>query len=257
MWRLAILLLLLLTRCSTVSAGLPLATALVRVDSPSVAEEHRLYALNDAARWLEAAPDGSVLSYRAAVRSKLGGSDEQRVLLEREREVIASTSPKDTVNDTALLEGKGTVRPISRLELALWSAQNERWPMLTHPTEFLAFVLRRKDTLHVYFSTLDRFGVKPRHEVRARVATDVSNGWALLTVLHNHTFMFDRVAGDRMYTKAETIDHVGGALAPSSNDVRYFRTLDDLHPQEVSITNGIDTSHIAFDALGSFAAADE
>ncbi len=100
-------------------------------------------------------------------------------------------------------------------------------------------------------------GQKPRGEVRARVLGDVNGGWVLRTVLHNHPFMFNRAVGDRLYTRPETVNDAGGALAPSSNDVRYFSSLDDLHPFEVAVTNGLETSHITLaEELGHYAGAD-
>ncbi len=122
--------------------GLPPAR-LVAVEAPAPTEENRVYDWADGAGLDTPADDGALRAYRNAVEARLGRQASGRALLEAEREITQSFSPKDAHNDAALLEGHGSLRPISRLEWLLFGAQNSRWPMLEHPTEFLAFILTK------------------------------------------------------------------------------------------------------------------
>jgi hypothetical protein len=129
--------------------------------------------------------------------------------------------------------------------MLLWREADRRFPMLGHPTEFGAFLLRRAGRVRVYFSTADRVGQKLRAAVTDRVRRDVAAGWTLVAHLHNQPFLFDRRVGDRAYTTPATRDDVAGALAPSTNDVAFYRSwLREAPLQEARITNGFDSIRI-------------
>ena len=65
----------------------------------------------------------------------------------------------------------------------------------------------------------------------------------MIAHLHNHTFMFDRVPGDRMWTTPETVNDVGGALAPSTTDVQFYRSArETVGLRGAWVTNGLDTA---------------
>jgi hypothetical protein len=114
--------------------------------------------------------------------------------------------------------------------------------MLEHPTEFGAYVLRGQGRVRVYLSGADRVGLKLRREVTERVEADVARGFAPVAHLHNHNFMFDRKPGDRLWTTEETVDDVGGALAPSLTDVNAYRQMrEGFGLRGAWVTNGLDS----------------
>ena len=49
--------------------------------------------------------------------------------------------------------------PASCLEALLWERQAARYPMLEHPTEFGAFILRGDGRVRIYFSSADLVGL--------------------------------------------------------------------------------------------------
>jgi hypothetical protein len=225
----------------------------IEVDDPGPGERHEIYDLPDTRELWDAAPEeGLVASYRAAVSARLGGAIEPLTLLERQRAImrLATNGKGDAANGTYVLEGKvGVLGPANCLEAMLWKRQAMRYPMLEHPTEFSAFILRGRGRVRVFVSGADRVGQKMRGEVVDRVAAEVSGGFELTTHAHNHPFLFDRVVGDRMWTTPATKDDVAGALAPSIHDVRVYRELrEHLGLRSAWVTNGFDS--------GRFRAAD-
>jgi hypothetical protein len=117
--------------------------------------------------------------------------------------------------------------------------------MLAHPTELGAWILRGRGRVRVYLSSADRIGQKLRSAVTDRVRADVGAGFALIAHVHNHPFMFDRTVGDRLFTTEATLHDVGGALAPSSNDVEAYRSMRrELGLEAAWITNGFDAIHL-------------
>jgi hypothetical protein len=58
--------------------------------------------------------------------------------------------------------------------------------------------------------------------------------------------MFDRVPGDRMWTLPETVADVGGALAPSTTDVHFYRSMrESLGLRGAWVTNGLNTAQFS------------
>jgi hypothetical protein len=103
---------------------------------------------------------------------------------------------RESENTRLALDGKaGEPQSASCLEWRLFQRQAHRYPMLEHPTEFGAYILRGHGRLRVYVSGGDSVGGKLRHEVRDRVVADVANGFEPVAHLHNHPFMFDRKPG--------------------------------------------------------------
>jgi hypothetical protein len=204
-----------------------------------------------------AEPDEAISRFREAVRGRLVPDLDARSLIERQRAIFAGAAAEwrgEATNATLVLEGRvGTITPVSCLEAMLWKWQAARYPMLEHPTEFGAFVLRGHGRVHVYLSSADRVGQKIRDAITKRVQADASAGFRLVTHIHNHPFLFDRKVGDRMWTLEATKEDVAGALAPSMTDVQFYRNLrNSLGLQEAWVMNGLNTSRFAageFDVL--------
>ena len=197
--------------------------------------------------WEPAEPDEVISTFRKAVRARLGTDVDARSLVERQRAIFATMPAEwngEAVNATLLLEGRvGRIIPIGCLEAMLWKWQAARYPMLEHPTEFGAFVMRGHGRVRVYLSSADLVGQKARGKVMELVRADVLAGFHLLTHIHNHPFLFDRAVGDRMWTVEATREDVAGALAPSMTDVQFYRKLRDSHGlEEAWVTNGLQTA---------------
>jgi hypothetical protein len=224
----------------------------IRIDEADDSEWHGRFDLADLPQlWEPAEPDEVISRFRDAVRARLGGDVDARLLLERQRAIFAMMSPEssgEAANITLLLEGRaGSITPIGCLEAMLWKWQAARFPMLEHPTELGAFVLRGQGRVRVYLSSADLVGQRIRREVTELVHADVVAGLQLVAHIHNHPFLFDREVGDRMWTVEATKDDVAGALAPSLTDVQFYRNVRrSLSLEEAWVTNGLHTSR--FDA---------
>jgi hypothetical protein len=227
-------------------------------EGTDLSEWHGRFDLPDVPRlWEPAEPDEVIARFRDAVRRRLGTDLDPRSLLERQRAIFAAAPAEwsgEATNATLVLEGRvGEITPASCLEAMLWKWQATRYPMLEHPTEFGAFVLRGRGRVRVYLSSADLVGQRIRDSVTKLVQADASAGFHLFTHIHNHPFLFDRKVGDRMWTLEATKEDVAGALAPSMTDVQFFRNLRDSQGlEEAWVTNGLHTSRFQareFDTL--------
>jgi hypothetical protein len=212
--------------------------------------------------WAPLPDDELVASYRARLKARLRGEVAPRDLLLRQRAIMEAIDTKrargDAENATLVLEGRaGTIGPAACLESLLFREQARRYPMLERPSEFGAFILRGRGRIRVYFSSLETVGMKVRHEVNDRVRADGASGFEVLAHVHNHTFMFDRVPGDRMWTIPETVADVGGALAPSTTDVHFYRSMrEGVGLRGAWVTNGLDTARFSASDFDRLNAAD-
>src|SRR5437773_1016748 len=123
-------------------------------------EWHGRFDLPDLARlWEPAEPDEVISTFRKTVRARLGADVDARSLVERQRAIFATMpaeSSGEATNATLLLEGRvGKITPIGCLEAMLWKWQAARYPMVEHPTEFGAFVMRGHGRIRVYLSSAD------------------------------------------------------------------------------------------------------
>jgi len=228
----------------------------VVVDGAAAGERHERFDLADGpALWQGAPEDAAAVAYRRQIARRLGDDLEPRSLLTRQREVFAAGSQaREATNIDAVLAGKvGTFVAPGCIERLLFARQAARFPMVEHATEFGAFVLRRGDRVRLYVSSMDRVGQKIRPEVTDRVRADVASGYRLVAHLHNHPFLTGRRIGDRMWTTAETLNDVAGALAPSLTDVQFFTDMvaDGLPLEGAWLTNGLDSIRIAARELGA------
>lgn len=232
----------------------------IEVDEPIPGELHLAYHLVDTPRlWAPAPQDGQLKAYREALRARIGGSLAPADLAKRQRDILLKDgSPRarrEAANGTAVAEGRvGHMEAASCLDLLLFRVQARRFPMIEHPTEFGAFVLKRGEDLRVYFSGADRVGQKLRGAITERVKADVAAGFELVAHLHNHPFLFDRVVGDRMWSNPANLQDIAGALAPSTVDVQLYRRFrDSLGLRAAWITNGLDSVRIPAEEFGRLA----
>lgn len=250
----------------TVTCELPvsLAEAIPVAGELNPGELHEVFDLPDAPEWWAAAPPAPERErYRSALAARLGGDEAvgYRALLERVHAthlaLVGKPGAREAENSSRVLEGTaGTVGPISCLEWALFLRQARRFPMIERPTEFGAYVLRGHGRLRIYLSGADYVGGKLRHEVRDRVMADVARGFAPVAHAHNHPLMFDRKPGDRTWATPETVNDVGGGVAPSLTDVQAFRMMrKGFGLQGAWVTNGLETGRYSsedFDRLSAW-----
>jgi hypothetical protein len=233
-------------------------------EKPYPGELDEVFDVPDAPEWWAPAPmDEERARYRSALRARLGSEARlgHRVLLEEAQvmhtAMVGKPMAREAENTLAVLSGKaGEVGPASCLEWRLFQRQARRFPMIERPTEFGAYVLRGKGRIRVYLSGADRIGGRLRHEVRDRVMADVAQGFTPVAHLHNHPFMFDRKPGDRMWTTPETVNDVGGGVAPSLTDVNAYRQMRAAFGLRGAwVTNGLETGRYTaedFDRLSAW-----
>jgi hypothetical protein len=235
------------------SPSLGAASEQIPIAEPRSGELHFVYDLADTPElWAPAVDDELIASYRARASARLGGRLSARDLLERQRSIHRAMGSEnargESNNGTLVLEGRaGTIGPATWIESLLFREQARRYPILEYPTEFGAFILRAPGRVRVYFSSLNSVGGRIQRAVTERVAADAASGFEVTAHLHNHSFLFDRVPGDRMWTTAENVDDVGGGVAPSTNDVQFYRNSRESEGLRGAwVTNGLDTGR--FDA---------
>jgi hypothetical protein len=232
-------------------------------DAPYPGELHEVFDVPDAPEWwAPAPPDAERERYRTALGTRLGAQAlGHRALLERvhatHAALVGTPMGRESENTSRVLAGTaGQVGPVSCLEWSLFQHQARRFPMIERPTEFGAYVLRGHGRIRVYLSGADRIGGRLYSGVRDRVMADVARGFAPVAHVHNHPFMFDRKPGDRMWTTPETVNDVGGGVAPSLTDVQAFRMMREAFGlQGAWVTNGLDTGRYTsedFDRLSAW-----
>lgn len=264
----------LLSACHTPHAGttpdreaaacvLDAPAEVIPVEGPKPGELNEFFELTDSPEWWAPAPlDAERQQYRAALVARLGEEGlQQRPLLQRQNAVhtamVGKPMRREAENSGLVLEGKaGKQGPATCLEWRLFQRQAHRYPMLEHPTELGAYILRGHGRIRVYFSGGDSVGGRLRHEVSDRVAADAAQGFEPIAHLHNHPFMFDRKPGDRLYTTEDSKDDIGGALAPSLTDVQAWRSMREYFGLTGAwLTNGLDSIHYTsadFDRLSAW-----
>ncbi|WP_375766875.1 hypothetical protein NR798_35045 [Archangium gephyra] len=236
---------------------------LIPVPNPKPGELNEFFELPDSPAWWAPAPmEPERARYRAALVARLGEEGlRQRALLERQHAIHAAMAGKpmqrEAENTGRVLDGSAGQHGLaSCLEWRLFQRQARRYPILEHPTEFGAYILRGHGRLRVYMSGGDSVGGQLRHEVSDRVAADAANGFEPVAHLHNHPFMFDRKPGDRMYTTEDSVKDIGGALAPSLTDVQAWRNMRAGFGLKGGwLTNGLDSIHYTsgdFDRLSAW-----
>jgi len=231
----------------------PIIPEAIKVENTDASEWHGRFDLPDVPRlWEPAESDSVVTHFRDAVRRRLGRHIDSRTLLERQRAIFA-TLPREwsgeATNARLVLEAHvGDITQMSCLEVMLWKWQASRYPMLEHPTEFGAFLLRGHGRVRIYLSSADLVGQRIRDTITKLVEGDIAAGFQVVAHVHNHPFLFDRHVGDRMWTLKGTTGDVAGALAPSMTDVQLYRNLRrSCGLREAWVTNGFETARFRAD----------
>lgn len=151
-------------------------------------------------------------------------------------------SDGDFKNRLIVLTGEaGHIRAMNHLEAQILGYQMNRYPLLSHPTEFHAFLLRNQETgkVKVYFAAADTPWPPKPGIIIELMEKDLAMGWKLSGHLHNH------------YEPAE--DQYLGILAPSLADAHYFKMLrDEFALEKALITNGFHTVEIHAEDLNIF-----
>lgn len=135
----------------------------------------------------------------------------------------------------------GKIRRINIIESQLLDIQLKKYPLYSHPTEFIAYFLitPQKDSIKIYFAASDTPWVPKHPEIFENLKIDLKNGMQLINVLHNH------------YEKAE--NNFIGILAPSTSDMGMFKMMrDNFSLQTVTITNGFHTVEIKSENFNKF-----
>jgi hypothetical protein len=141
------------------------------------AEIHQYWQFpDDTGLWDTITPFFSSLEqYRAEIRERVPDTSPLGLIRLNRIMFAQSAALADTseIANTLIVEGKvGHHRPMNCLETHLFAYQAARYPMLTHPTEFHAFILRRSgsgnDSVRVYFVASDQpFPPKPEYAISA------------------------------------------------------------------------------------------
>lgn len=157
-----------------------------------------------------------------------------RALLERQ---LPHVTGGDAENVRLVLSGEaGSLRPMSCLEGLLLATQTERSvaqgrSMETHPTEFLSYILKRGNTLKIWYYTVDQAGVGGLATLHEPLDRDLVEGWTVAKNLHNHNFFLQAADGK-----------VLGGMVPSATDIEYLRNMGI---ERATITNGFDSIDLA------------
>jgi hypothetical protein len=181
-------------------------------------------------------PDSAYLAFRAAVRAD--SADLRRPVADAPRpknEAEAAMWRDEDVNNELAQSGEvGRIEGITCLDALLFAYQNARVPELTHPTEFLASVLRREVEdrwqLVVVFGAGDEMFVPKSVYGLDVVAELVAQGWHYSYAIHNHTLQAN---GDRVALGDPTL---------STSDVQLVRNLAaEQGLRSARVTNGFYT----------------
>ena len=135
----------------------------------------------------------------------------------------------------------GEIRPINHLEYEILNYQASRYPLLSHPTEFHAFILAndKLKKLRVCFAGGDKPWPPRPNPIFDHMDKVLGGDWVLSTHLHNHF-------------EPDSAGYVG-LLAPSMSDAQYFKMLrDNYEIPNTLITNGFHTVVLDSDYFDEF-----
>jgi len=166
-------------------------------------------------------PDSALLAFRAAVRAD--SADLRRPVADPpqpKNEAEAAMWRDEDVNHELAQSGEvGNIEGMTCLDALLFAYQNARVSELTHPTEFIASVLRRevngRSELVVVFGAGGEMFV-PKSVYGFDVVVElVAQGWDYWYVIHNHTLQRngDRVALGRPTLSISDVHLVGNLAA--------------------------------------------
>jgi hypothetical protein len=181
-------------------------------------------------------PDSGYLAFRAAVRAD--SADLRRPIADapkpKDEAEAAMWRDEEVNNELAQTGTVGKIERINCLDALLFAFQNARVPELTHPTEFLASVLRRESEGRLDLTVVFGAGEEmfPPKSVYGFDIVDkyVAQGWRYWYLIHDHTLQRN---GDRIALGTPTL---------STSDVQLVRSLAAEHGLESArVTNGFYT----------------
>jgi len=170
---------------------------------------------------------------------KLLGKDSFKLLVQKVALQDISYQSINTLNgdsiNAQLIHSKaiGKIRPINFLEAQILDYQLSRYPLLSHPTEFHAFILNNESSnlVRIYFAASDQPWPPKPIVILAAIKNDLNKGWTLNYHLHNHY-------------EPKNNNYIG-ILAPSTTDAQYFLFLsEEYNLKNALITNGLHTVEI-------------
>jgi hypothetical protein len=135
----------------------------------------------------------------------------------------------------------GKIRPINFIEADLLNYQMNRYPMISHPTEFHGLILLHeiKDSVRIYFAGSDQPWPPKPGVIMDSLKVDLNGGWEFLFHLHNHY-----EPKEKQYV---------GLLAPSLADVQFYTFLrNEYKLRKALITNGFHTLELNTDEISGF-----
>ncbi|MBI3507680.1 MAG: hypothetical protein HY059_22830 [Proteobacteria bacterium] len=204
------------------------------------------WTVEDAPRWLQRddGADSEVRRHREWAAAK--ADVDPVALIKRQREVYARAGLSTRVFDWMLPAADRFLRPMNRIEGALFSAHHKRHGAAVK--EFGAHILRKGDRIRVYYTEStalnEAFSLHAKRDkmtfphwdlVEGLAAKDVrEDGWTLYAHVHRHPFSFDNPYGD-----------VSGTTIPSAADVdTYVGLAASLRLERAWITNGISSMDV-------------
>lgn len=172
--------------------------------------------------------------YKDSLRLKLGDTKLNSIVEKQatQNEIYkAFPSTGDDYNFAIIHCGNvGRINPINNIEAQILNYQISRFPLLSVPTEFHAFILINETTnnIRIYFAADDKpFPPKP-NIILDEIEKDLKIGWKLKCHLHNHY-------------EPKSNNYIG-IMAPSTADAEYYSFLkEDFGLENALITNGFNT----------------
>lgn len=160
-----------------------------------------------------------------------------------ETDPLAALRASPSVNNAIVLSASSEwIRPANCLEKLLIGLQNNRVNITRDPTEFVSVVLDRPDTerIRVYFYSVNRNGIGAMTPLTRLIDADVTQGWQVNFVLHNHAFHLADPA-------------LNGILAPSGPDAHFNLNFLASHGlRQARITNGLYSVEVPSNAFSRF-----
>lgn len=150
----------------------------------------------------------------------------------------------DQKNNQVIFANKDKIRKINCLESKLMVLQNSRKDLLKEPTEFIAFMLSKRNSYKLYYFTSNIAGIRSLGFIHREIEKSLKDGWKLDYNLHNHNFFIDK----KKYR---------GTVAPSTADAWVFKTeLKNYGLQKALVTNGFHTVEISPEMIEQLSTGD-
>jgi len=125
-----------------------------------------------------------------------------------------------------------SIRKINCSEALLLNLQGSRVNLVTKPTEFLAFELKKGRRIRLLYFTSNINGVRGLGFLHSKIQDFVNQGWVLKKNIHNHTLNLNE-------------ENYRGTIGPSVSDAFVYKIeLKSFNLSKAVITNGFDSMEI-------------